>query len=238
MTLTPGTANPTAIIADSTSTNNSQQPKISYNRPNSTTGAGRDIYSLIYSLFDLYLSTDLPPEIAAQVQRIKAMHTANSDHNDNNPPQRTVYVPARALSSGTSSSTPKLKTTGSLDPVTLALAAKTSQANIVFHLPSNSGGSSTTVSTSGADEQTTNLSSNLPRQAFTQHFNIIPSSPRPQSPTTTTSMPFSRLLQYLPQMRPAAVANNPPTPTAVTPIPHDQTTTPSSTTTPTPSSTI
>lgn len=80
-----------------------------------------------------------------------------------------------------------------IDPSTLGFTAKTSQANIVFQIPSS------TTTTTGGDEQTTTTTnaSGLIRQNLIQHLNLISNiNQRSQSPTAISNQTtVNRLLQ-------------------------------------------
>ncbi|CAF5121076.1 unnamed protein product, partial [Rotaria socialis] len=78
--------------------------------------------------------------------------------------------PARTIPGASASSigpTSKIKSSSIMDPATLGFTAKTSQANIVFQLPSTTA--------TGSDEQSTTHSSSLTRQNLLQHLNLISS---------------------------------------------------------------
>ncbi|CAF2971564.1 unnamed protein product [Rotaria sp. Silwood2] len=208
LTFTPGT-NPTTGIADTTTTNTQQTPiqstNITYNRAGSSTSS--------FQRSTINIDQDISPDLAAHVHRIKSFNVTNTDPNDTTQTPRAVLVPARTISGSSTSSassvgsTSKIKSSSLIDSATLGFTTKTSQANIVFQLPSST---STTI---GGDEQTTMNSSNLARHNLLQHLNLIQSTmnQRAQSPTTisstTNSITFNRLLQQC-QIRTAATLNS------------------------------
>ncbi|CAF4903729.1 unnamed protein product, partial [Rotaria sp. Silwood1] len=210
LTFTPGT-NPTTGIADTTTTNTQQTPiqstNITYNRSNSSASS--------FSRSTINIDQDISPDLAAQVHRIKSFNVTNTDPNDTTQTPRAVLVPARTISSSSTSSTSsvgstsKIKSSSLIDPTTLGFTTKTSQANIVFQLPSSTSTTSTTTTT-GGDEQ---ITTNLVRQNLLQHLNLISSNmnQRAQSPTTisnaTNSITVNRFLQQY-QLRPAATLNS------------------------------
>ncbi|CAF0886684.1 unnamed protein product [Rotaria sordida] len=206
LTFTPGT-NPTTGIADTITTNTQQSPiqstNITYNRANSSASS--------FPRSTINIDQDISSDLAAQVHRIKSFNVTNTDPNDATQTPRAVLVPARTISGSSTSSvgsTSKIKPSSLIDPTTLGFTTKTSQANIVFQLPS-----STSTTTIGSDEQTITNSSNVTRQNLLQHLNVISSNmnQRAQSPTTisntTNPITFNRLLQQY-QIRPAATLNS------------------------------
>ncbi|CAF3943631.1 unnamed protein product [Rotaria magnacalcarata] len=206
LTFTPGT-NPTTGVADTTTTtttNTQQTPiqstNITYNRTNSSTAS--------FPRSTINIDQDISPDIAAHVHRIKSFNVTNTDPNDTTPTPRAVLVPARTIPGASASSigpTSKIKSSSIMDPGTLGFTTKTSQANIVFQLPS--------TATTRSDEQSTTHSSSLTRQNLLQHLNLISSSMnhRAQSPTTisnaTNSITVNRLLQQY-HIRAAATLNS------------------------------
>jgi len=187
-------------MADTTTTTNTQQTplqstNITYNRTNSSTSS--------FPRSTINIEQDISPDLAAQLHRIKSLNVPNTDTNDPTQTPRAVLVPARTISGSSTSSassvgaTSKMKSSSSslIDP-TLSFTTKSSQANIVFQLPSSS-----TVTTTGGDEQTITNSSGLTRQNLMQHLNLISSNinQRAQSPTTISNtanaIAVNRLLQ-------------------------------------------
>ncbi|UJR37798.1 hypothetical protein I4U23_030489 [Adineta vaga] len=216
LTFTPGT-NSTTGIGDTTTTtttaNSSQTPlqttNITYNRTNSN--------STSFQRSTTNLDQDISPDLAAQIQRLKSFNVTNTDPNDPNQTPRAVLVPARTISgsstpsSATIGATAKIKSTSLIDPTTLGLTGKTSQANFVLQLPS-------ITTTSSGDDQTAMNASGLIRQNLMQQLNLRPSSinQRAQSPTTisnaTNSMTVNR---FVPQfhIRTTATLNSSPSTT-------------------------
>ena len=201
VTFTPGTS-PSTNLSDSTTVNTQQTPmqsaNITYNRANSATAT--------FSRSTINHDQDISPDLAAQLQRLKAISgMSNSDTNESTPTPRALFIPAQTISSSSASSvssinsTSKLKSSAIIDPSTLGLTTKTSQANIVFQLPSSTGGDDQSNSTTN--------STGLPRQNLVQHINFIPSTlnQRSQSPTATAAI--ARFLQQC-QIRTAANPSN------------------------------
>lgn len=183
-------ANPPTNITDSSP--NAQPTSLTYNRSNST--------SAVFPRSTINNEQDLLPEIAAQIHRLTSTNPASTDANDINQTSRALLVPARTVSGSSTSSvgsTSKLKSSSFIDTTTMGFPAKTSQANIVFQLPSS------TNTTTGGDEQTmittnNNNASGLIRQNRIQHLNLFSSNnnPRSQSPTTISAQAtVNRLLQ-------------------------------------------
>jgi len=203
-------------MADTTTTTNTQQTplqstNITYNRTNSSTSS--------FPRSTINIDQDISPDLA---HRIKSYNVPNTDTNDPTQTPRAVLVPARTISGSSTSSassvgaTSKMKSSSSslIDP-TLSFTTKTSQANIVFQLPSSS-----TVTTTGGDEQPITNSSGLTRQNLMQHLNLISSNinQRAQSPTTISNtanaIAVNRLLQQY-HIRTTAAPNSSPLTTQI-----------------------
>jgi hypothetical protein len=209
LTFTPG-VNSTTGMADTTTTtttNNPQTASITYNRTNSSSSA--------IPRSTISIDQDISPDIAAQIQRLKSFNATNVDPNDSTQTPRAVLVPARTISGSSAPSmssfggTSKIKASSLIDPAALGFTAKTSQASIVFQLPS------ATTTTTGGDDQTTINSTGITRQNLMQHLSLMAPNmnQRANSPTTVSNtvnaVTINRILQQYHNRTGSAAVLNP-----------------------------